>query len=92
MSVVWTHKDLLGIADLEADEITLILDTAESFREVAERLGVSIQRVHQLVETYSVAVVEVNPRFKLIPADELKKIPSTKKRQSLTGKHLNKRQ
>jgi aspartate carbamoyltransferase catalytic subunit len=33
----WTHKDLLGIAELSAEEIGLILDTAESFLEVAER-------------------------------------------------------
>jgi aspartate carbamoyltransferase catalytic subunit len=33
----WTRKDLLGIAELSAEEITLILDTAESFREVSER-------------------------------------------------------
>lgn len=33
----WQRKDLLGIADLSAAEIQLILDTAESFREVAER-------------------------------------------------------
>ena len=33
----WTARHLLGIADLSADEITLLLDTAESFREVAER-------------------------------------------------------
>ena len=33
----WTRKDLLGIADLSASEIELILETAESFREVAER-------------------------------------------------------
>ncbi len=34
---VWTRKDLLGIADLEPAEIELVLDTAESFREVARR-------------------------------------------------------
>ena len=34
---VWTRKDLVGIAELEPAEIQLILDTAESFREVAER-------------------------------------------------------
>ncbi|MGB5888772.1 MAG: aspartate carbamoyltransferase catalytic subunit [Thermoanaerobaculia bacterium] len=34
---VWTRKDLLGTAELSAEEITLILDTAESFREVSER-------------------------------------------------------
>jgi aspartate carbamoyltransferase catalytic subunit len=33
----WTRKDLLGIAELSAAEIRLILDTAESFREVAQR-------------------------------------------------------
>jgi aspartate carbamoyltransferase catalytic subunit len=33
----WTRKDLVGIADLSAQEIQLILDTAESFREVSER-------------------------------------------------------
>lgn len=31
------HKDLLGIAELSAEEIELILDSAEGFREVAER-------------------------------------------------------
>jgi aspartate carbamoyltransferase catalytic subunit len=30
-------KDLLGIADLSADEIVLILDTAEAMREIGER-------------------------------------------------------
>ena len=33
----WRRKDLLGIAELSAEEVRLILDTAESFREVAER-------------------------------------------------------
>ena len=33
----WSRKDLLGIADLSADEIRLVLDTAASFREVAAR-------------------------------------------------------
>ena len=36
-AVVWHRKDLLGIAGLEPGEIDLILDTAESFREVAAR-------------------------------------------------------
>lgn len=35
--VHWHHKDLLGIAELNRGEIELILDTAESFAEVAER-------------------------------------------------------
>ena len=33
----WTRKDLLGIADLSAGEIELILDTADSFAEIGER-------------------------------------------------------
>ena len=33
----WSRKDLLGIAELAPEEIELILNTAESFREVSER-------------------------------------------------------
>lgn len=33
----WSRKDLLGIADLTPEEIQLILDTAEGFREVSQR-------------------------------------------------------
>ncbi|HEX2252541.1 MAG TPA: aspartate carbamoyltransferase catalytic subunit [Thermoanaerobaculia bacterium] len=33
----WTRKDLLGIAELSAEEIGLVLDTAEEFRTVATR-------------------------------------------------------
>jgi aspartate carbamoyltransferase catalytic subunit len=33
----WARKDLLGIEELTPQEIELILDTAESFREVSER-------------------------------------------------------
>jgi len=34
---VWTRKDLLGIEGLSPEEIQLVLDTAESFREVSTR-------------------------------------------------------
>lgn len=37
MSATWTSKDLLGLDDLSADEITLILDTARAFKGVGER-------------------------------------------------------
>ncbi|MEM7051155.1 MAG: aspartate carbamoyltransferase catalytic subunit [Acidobacteriota bacterium] len=37
MAEGWKRKDLLGIAELSAAEIRQILDTAESFHEVAER-------------------------------------------------------
>lgn len=33
----WTRKHLLGLEDLSRDEINIILDTAESFREVSTR-------------------------------------------------------
>ena len=33
----WTRKHLLGLEDLSADEINIVLDTAESFREVSTR-------------------------------------------------------
>jgi aspartate carbamoyltransferase catalytic subunit len=36
-SIRWHRKDLLGIAELSPAEIELVLDTAESFREVGER-------------------------------------------------------
>ena len=35
--ITWTRKDLLGLEDLSKEEIELILDTAESFKEVSER-------------------------------------------------------
>jgi aspartate carbamoyltransferase catalytic subunit len=36
-AIRWTRKDLLGIAELSPAEITLVLDTAESFSEIADR-------------------------------------------------------
>lgn len=35
--VNWTKKDLLGIEELTKDEINLILDTADSFKEISTR-------------------------------------------------------
>jgi aspartate carbamoyltransferase catalytic subunit len=35
--IKWRHKDLLGIKELEAEEIMLILDRAAQFREVLDR-------------------------------------------------------
>ncbi len=37
MSITWKRKDLVGLKDLSADEITLILDTAKSLQEVSKR-------------------------------------------------------
>ncbi|MFC1632270.1 aspartate carbamoyltransferase, partial [Candidatus Omnitrophota bacterium] len=35
--VAWQRKDLLGLEDLSKQEIELILETAESFKEVSTR-------------------------------------------------------
>jgi aspartate carbamoyltransferase catalytic subunit len=35
--MVYKHEHLLGLEELDAEEITTILDTAESFREISER-------------------------------------------------------
>jgi aspartate carbamoyltransferase catalytic subunit len=37
MTTTWTRKDLLGIQELSAEEINLVLDTARAFKEVGER-------------------------------------------------------
>ena len=42
---VWHRKDLIGLDDLSAQEITHILDTAETFREVSTR---SVKKVPSL--------------------------------------------
>lgn len=34
---IWGRKDLLGLEELSKEEIELVLDTAESFREISER-------------------------------------------------------
>ena len=41
----WTRRHLLGLADLSAEEITFVLDTAESFKEVSTR---SVKKVPAL--------------------------------------------
>ena len=43
--IKWTKKDLLGLRDLNRDEITLILETAKSFQEVSLR---SVKKVPAL--------------------------------------------
>src|ERR1044071_5514073 len=45
MNITWRHKDLLGIQELSADEITFLLDSAAAFKQVGER---SIKKVPSL--------------------------------------------
>ena len=44
-TIRWTRKDLLGLRDLSADEIQLILNTAQTFQEVSLR---SVKKVPAL--------------------------------------------
>ena len=44
-SMVWPHRNLLALEDLTADEITLILNTAEAFEDVSTR---SVKKVPAL--------------------------------------------
>jgi aspartate carbamoyltransferase catalytic subunit len=37
MNVRWTRKDLLGLRELSADEIMLVLETADAFKQVGTR-------------------------------------------------------
>jgi aspartate carbamoyltransferase catalytic subunit len=37
MSIRWNRKDLLGIRELSAEEITFVLDTADAFKQVGTR-------------------------------------------------------
>ena len=37
MSILWKRKDLVGLKDLEAEEIQLVLDTAKSLQEISLR-------------------------------------------------------
>src|SRR3990167_6135090 len=43
--VIWTRKDLLAIEPLSKEEIQLVLDTADSFKEISTR---SIKKVPAL--------------------------------------------
>src|SRR5918999_2621638 len=44
-TTAWTRKHLLGLEELGADEIRLVLDTADSFKEVSTR---SVKKVPAL--------------------------------------------
>ena len=49
--------------------------------EVAEKLGVSRQRVRVLCQTYGVEMIAVHPRLSVVHRDEVKKIPSARQRR-----------
>ena len=37
MTTRWTHKDLLGLRELTADEINFVLETTDAFKQVGTR-------------------------------------------------------
>lgn len=53
--------------------------------EVAERLGVTVQRTHQLIETYAIPTVVVNPRMKLVSKVDVEKLANIPRP---TGVHI----
>lgn len=62
-----------------------------TFKEAAKILGVTVTRAHALVKTYGITPHRVNPRFLLIPREELAKIPPKKERQRNNGRKLGSR-
>ena len=62
----WERKDLLGLKELSAEEISLVLSTAESFKEVIGRLARAMEALENTVsarleheQDYSEAEAEV---------------------------------
>jgi aspartate carbamoyltransferase catalytic subunit len=82
-TVPWTKKDLLGIEELTTDELQLILDTAESFREVSAReiKKVPALRGKTVVNLFYEASTRTRTSFevaaKRLSADVLNISPST---------------
>jgi len=82
-TVPWTKKHLLGIEELTTDELQLILDTAESFREVSAReiKKVPALRGKTVVNLFYEASTRTRTSFevaaKRLSADVLNISPST---------------
>jgi len=43
-------------------------------REAAEFLGLSISRVHQLIDEYDLEIFELNPRYKLVKEGDVDRL------------------
>ena len=43
-------------------------------REAAEFLGLSVSRMHQLIEEYSLEIFELNPRYKLVKEEDVDRL------------------
>lgn len=51
------------------------LESTLTIPQAAEEFGVTNQRMHQLIKTYSVSTISLHPRMMLVTRKELKKIP-----------------
>ena len=97
-TLLWTRKDLLGLADLSREEIVHVLDTAEGFKEVSTR---SIKKVPALrgrvvVNMFFEESTRTRMSFELaaqrLSADVLdfaEKMSSTQKGETLTDTARN---
>ncbi len=44
----FAHRHLLGLEGISRDELSFLLDTAASFKEISERVNLSRERVRQI--------------------------------------------
>ncbi len=70
------------------------MDNSEhlTIHQIAAEQGVSRQRVWQLIHSYGINVVRLGARKVLVSREELKKLPSKKERQRLTGVSIAQRE
>ena len=48
-------------------------------RQVAEALGVTVQRAHVIAQTYNIATVDINKRFKMYSESDVKAVQRLKR-------------
>src|SRR3954451_5809834 len=69
MSTRWNRKDLLGLRELSADEINLVLETTDAFKQVGTReiKKATALRGKTLVNFFVEASTRTRPSFELAP-------------------------
>lgn len=56
-----------------------IKDAWMPIREAADLLGVSVQRMHQLIDSYKLSTDSINPRFKVVKRSEVEKLAESER-------------
>ena len=56
-----------------------IKDAWMPVRDAADLLGVSIQRMHQLIDSYELSTDAINPRFKVVKRIEVEKLAESQR-------------